>query len=53
LVGIAALLEGGNLLRNLILGNGEVFRAKASDIVSLVISNGHVELNEDDVYAQT
>ena len=50
--GFTALLEGGDFLRKLVLGNGEVFRAKASYVVPLVISHGHVELDQDDVYAE-
>jgi hypothetical protein len=40
------------ILRARVFGDGEVFRTKASHIVPLVISHGHIELNQDDVYAE-
>src|ERR1035441_10423966 len=49
----AALLEGGNLLLDVVLFNGEVLRAKTRDIVSFAIRDGNIELHKNDVYAKT
>src|ERR1035441_7346179 len=48
-----AFLKGGNLLRNVIFFNNEVFRAKTRDIVSFAIRDSNVELHQNDVDAET
>ena len=49
--GLVAFLKIGNLLWNIVFLNNEVFPAKALDIVSFMIRNGHVELHQNDVDA--
>src|ERR1017187_3430327 len=51
--GLVAFLEGGNLLRNVVLLNGEVFRVKARDIVPFAIRDGNIELYKNNVYPKT
>src|ERR1700676_4855715 len=52
LIGVAAFFESGYLLRKFVLGDREVLGAKAGNVFSLVIGDGHVELDQDNVYAE-
>ena len=49
---IAALFKGGDLLRDIVFGNDEVFRPEAVDVVSLAIGDGNIELDKNYVHAK-
>jgi hypothetical protein len=49
----SAFLESGNLLGELVLGDGEVFGTKAGYIVPFAIRYRHIELYQINVYPET
>ena len=50
---VVAFFKGGDLFRDIVFSDLEVFGAKAGDVVSLAVSDGNVELHQNDVDAET
>ena len=46
--GFVAFSKCGDLLRDPVLGNGEVLRTETGDVVPLLVGHGHVQLHQVD-----